>query len=81
MLQPLAEDRTPDLYGAGGSPPWPLTRAIRLRDEAEFIEPAAAHERAARVQIVEFDGLGHMGPATDPQAVNDEIARFLAVQG
>jgi pimeloyl-ACP methyl ester carboxylesterase len=30
-----------------------------------------------RVEIVEFDGLGHMGPITDPDRVNDVIARFL----
>jgi pimeloyl-ACP methyl ester carboxylesterase len=31
-----------------------------------------------RVEAVEFDGLGHMGPVTDPGPVNDVIARFLA---
>jgi pimeloyl-ACP methyl ester carboxylesterase len=30
-----------------------------------------------RVEIVEFEGLGHMGPITDPDRVNDAIARFL----
>ncbi len=30
-----------------------------------------------RVEIVEFEGLGHMGPITDPDRVNDVIARFL----
>jgi pimeloyl-ACP methyl ester carboxylesterase len=30
-----------------------------------------------RVEIVEFEGLGHMGPVTDPARVNAAIARFL----
>jgi pimeloyl-ACP methyl ester carboxylesterase len=33
-----------------------------------------------RVEVVEFDGLGHMGPITHPQPVNEVIARFLASQ-
>jgi pimeloyl-ACP methyl ester carboxylesterase len=31
-----------------------------------------------RVEVVEFDGLGHMGPITHPQQVNEVIAGFLA---
>jgi pimeloyl-ACP methyl ester carboxylesterase len=30
-----------------------------------------------RVQVVRFEGLGHMGPVTHPDVVNDAIARFL----
>jgi pimeloyl-ACP methyl ester carboxylesterase len=30
-----------------------------------------------QVEMVELDGLGHMGPLTHPQVVNDAIARFL----
>jgi len=30
-----------------------------------------------RVQVVEFNGLGHMGPVTHPEVVNDAISRFL----
>ena len=30
-----------------------------------------------RVEIVEFEDLGHMGPITHPAPVNDAIARFL----
>jgi pimeloyl-ACP methyl ester carboxylesterase len=30
-----------------------------------------------RVEVVEFDGLGHMGPVTHADIVNDTIARFL----
>lgn len=29
------------------------------------------------VEHIEFDGLGHMGPITHPERVNDTIARFL----
>ncbi|WP_439888343.1 alpha/beta fold hydrolase [Pseudomonas sp. MBLB4123] len=31
-----------------------------------------------RVQVIEFEGLGHMGPITHPDVVNQAIARFLA---
>ena len=30
-----------------------------------------------RVEVLELDGLGHMGPVTHPQPVNDAIRRFL----
>lgn len=30
-----------------------------------------------RVQIIEFEGMGHMGPVTHPEAVNQVISRFL----
>jgi len=30
-----------------------------------------------RVELLEFDGLGHMGPVTHPQPMNEAIARFL----
>jgi len=30
-----------------------------------------------RVEVVEFEGLGHMGPITHPEVVNGAIARFL----
>jgi pimeloyl-ACP methyl ester carboxylesterase len=29
------------------------------------------------VQVLEFEGLGHMGPITHPTAVNDAIVAFL----
>lgn len=31
-----------------------------------------------RAELVELDGLGHMGPVTHPDVVNDRISRFLA---
>jgi pimeloyl-ACP methyl ester carboxylesterase len=30
-----------------------------------------------KVELVEFDKLGHMGPITHPEQVNEAIARFL----
>ena len=30
-----------------------------------------------RVEVVEFEELGHMGPITHPEVVNETIARFL----
>jgi pimeloyl-ACP methyl ester carboxylesterase len=30
-----------------------------------------------QVQVVEFEGLGHMGPITHPEVVNQTISRFL----
>jgi pimeloyl-ACP methyl ester carboxylesterase len=32
------------------------------------------------VEVVELEGLGHMGPVTHPQPVNDAIRRFLERQ-
>jgi pimeloyl-ACP methyl ester carboxylesterase len=29
------------------------------------------------VQVLEFDGLGHMGPITHPTTVNDATVAFL----
>lgn len=34
-----------------------------------------------RVELVEFDKLGHMGPITHPEPVNEAIARFLEREG
>lgn len=30
-----------------------------------------------RVEVVEFEGLGHMGPVTHPEVVNEAVSRFL----
>jgi pimeloyl-ACP methyl ester carboxylesterase len=30
-----------------------------------------------RVEVVEFEGLGHMGPVTHPEVVNEAISNFL----
>jgi pimeloyl-ACP methyl ester carboxylesterase len=34
-----------------------------------------------RVEVIEFEGLGHMGPVTHPAVVNAAIGRFLAKAG
>ncbi len=34
-----------------------------------------------RVELVEFDGLGHMGPVTHAEVVNEAVARFLERTG
>ncbi len=34
-------------------------------------------QRLPNVELVTFDDLGHMGPVTDPDRVNETIARFL----
>ena len=34
----------------------------------------------SRVELVELEGMGHMGPITHPEAVNDLIRRFLEDQ-
>jgi pimeloyl-ACP methyl ester carboxylesterase len=35
-------------------------------------------EALPRVELVEFEDMGHMGPVTHPEAVNQAICRFLA---
>jgi pimeloyl-ACP methyl ester carboxylesterase len=42
------------------------------RGVARLLAPALP-----RAEVVEFDGLGHMGPLTQPKVVNEAIARFL----
>jgi pimeloyl-ACP methyl ester carboxylesterase len=34
-----------------------------------------------RVEVIEFEGVGHMGPITHPEPVNEAITRFLDRQG
>lgn len=54
--------------------------------EVDFIEPVMAQAGSPLtlisilplVCVVEFPGLGHMGPITHSEVVNAEIARFLA---
>lgn len=57
----------PILYMLGGSSPESANAVARV------LLPAL---RGA--QVVEFPGLGHMGPVTHPEVVNAEIARFLS---
>lgn len=68
----------------------PLTTFATLRMPVLYLlgerSPAAAHGVAElllatlpRVERLEFAGLGHMGPVTHPQPVNEAIADFLAL--
>jgi len=43
-----------------------------LRDSAR-----AAHDALPRSRLVEFDGVGHSGPAEAPERISDEIRAFL----
>jgi pimeloyl-ACP methyl ester carboxylesterase len=66
---PLAEFRSldiPVLYMIGKRSPPPARGVARLLTDA-----------LPRVEVVEFEELGHMGPVTHPQQVNDVVARFL----
>lgn len=58
---------TPVLYMVGKESPQSALGVARLLTG-----------RLPRVGVVEFDGLGHIGPITHPQQVNQVIARFLA---
>ena len=64
--QRFAELEVPVLYMTGRRSP-----ASSL-GVAKLLAPALP-----RVEVVEFDGLGHMGPVTHPEIVNDAICRFL----
>jgi pimeloyl-ACP methyl ester carboxylesterase len=67
---PLAAFRAldiPVLYMLGKRSPLPAHAVAHLLTAA-----------LPRVELVEFDDLGHMGPITDPQPVNEAIAGFLA---
>lgn len=66
---PLEEFRSldvPVLYLVGTCSP------SSSRGVADLITPALQD-----VEVVELDGLGHMGPVTHPQIVNQSISRFL----
>lgn len=56
----------PVLYMVGGRSPVSSRAVARLMARV-----------LPRVTVVEFPGLGHMGPVTHPQVVNDAIAGFL----
>jgi pimeloyl-ACP methyl ester carboxylesterase len=58
--------RVPVLYMVGGRSP------ESSRSVAERLVPVLADAR--RVELPEF---GHMGPVTDPRAVNEPIAMFI----
>ena len=56
----------PVLYMMGSDSPVPSRSVGRLLTGA-----------LPQVQVVEFDGMGHMGPLTHPEVVNTTICRFL----
>jgi pimeloyl-ACP methyl ester carboxylesterase len=65
-LAAFSELNVPVLYMMGSESP-PSSRGVgRLLMRA-----------LPRVQVVEFSGVGHMGPITHPEPVNEAISRFL----
>ena len=56
----------PVLLMTGGDSPPPSRGVARLLGSA-----------LPQVELVELKGVGHMGPITHPEIVNDVIARFL----
>jgi pimeloyl-ACP methyl ester carboxylesterase len=58
--------RMPVLYMVGGC------STASAHGVADLLAPALPGARR-----LQFDALGHMGPVTDPEPVNDAIARFL----
>ena len=65
-LAAFAELTVPVLYMMGTDSPASSRSVGRLLTRA-----------LPRVQLVEFEGLGHMGPITHPRIVNEAILRFL----
>jgi pimeloyl-ACP methyl ester carboxylesterase len=66
-LTAFAELDIPLLYMLGKDSPASSLGVARLLTQA-----------LPRVEVVEFEGVGHMGPITHPQRVNETILRFLA---
>jgi pimeloyl-ACP methyl ester carboxylesterase len=69
-LHAFAQLQVPVLYMTGGKSPASSLGVARLLTQA-----------LPSVQVVEFADLGHMGPVTHPELVNEAIARFLMAQG
>ena len=65
-LRQFSALQVPVLYLVGKDSP-ASSRAV-----ARLLAPALP-----RVEVVEFEGLGHMGPVTHPEVVNDAVCRFL----
>jgi pimeloyl-ACP methyl ester carboxylesterase len=66
-LQAFAGLDVPVLYMVGKKSPLPSRAVAKILTRV-----------LPRVEVVELDGLGHMGPVTHPDAVNAAIARFLS---
>ncbi len=65
-LEAFSKIDAPVLYMVGKDSP------LSSRSVAKLLTSAIP-----RVRVVDFDGLGHMGPVTHPDVVNPAIARFL----
>jgi pimeloyl-ACP methyl ester carboxylesterase len=65
-LQAFSRLDVPVLYMIGRDSPASSRGVARLLTRA-----------LPRVEVVEFEGLGHMGPVTHPELVNESISRFL----
>jgi pimeloyl-ACP methyl ester carboxylesterase len=65
-LAAFAAMRVPVLYMTGKKSPESSLGVARLLTRT-----------LPNVQVVDFDSLGHMGPVTHPEVVNDEICSFL----
>ena len=65
-LQAFAQLDIPVLYLTGQDSPASSLSVARLLTAV-----------LPRVEVIEFEGLGHMGPITHPEVVNPAIARFL----
>ncbi len=65
-LRAFAELNVPVLYMVGKNSPASSRGVARVLTRV-----------LPRVEIVEFEGLGHMGPVTHPEVVNEAISNFL----
>jgi pimeloyl-ACP methyl ester carboxylesterase len=65
-LEAFATLTVPVLYMIGKTSP------TSSRDVARLLT-----KTLPRVEVVEFERLGHMGPLTHPDVVNEAICRFL----
>jgi pimeloyl-ACP methyl ester carboxylesterase len=66
-LAAFRELKIPVLYMVGGRSPASSLGVARLLTRA-----------LPQVRVLEFDDLGHMGPVTHPERVNEAIVRFLS---
>ena len=69
-LEAFAALDVPVLYMTGKNSPASSTGVARLLTRV-----------LPRVEVVQFEGLGHMGPVTHPEVVNEAISRFLERSG
>lgn len=65
-LSAFAQLQMPVLYVTGGRSPAPSLAVARLLTKA-----------LPNVQVLQLESLGHMGPVTHPDVVNEAIEHFL----